>query len=211
MEKLSFYEQAAIVTPGAFVLFGVVFFVPELKTFFVKDGLGVGDLGIFVLICYPIGHMLAQFGSMMARVYWRFQGGMPSDWVIGPKPRLLNAAQIKRLEALIKTRLKLELGPLREVQRAAWFPVFRLIYSDIDAHGKPSRAETFNGNYGLAQGFLAAAPVLGLFILARAPAQWGLAGALMLLTPVFLARLHNFGVNYAREVFDQFLLLEEKG
>jgi hypothetical protein len=47
-------------------------------------------------------------------------------------------------------------------------------------------------------------------ILIRAPMQWPIALALVFIGSVYLYRMHRFGVYYAREVYNQFLLLPDQ-
>jgi hypothetical protein len=140
MQKLSFYEQVGVVTPGTAFLFGLMFYIPELRDTFDKDGISVGGLGIFLILSYAAGQLLAALGNLMEKAYWKAKGGMPSDWIVGPKPALLSATQIAKVQVKVSSRLGLVLPPLTELKRAEWFPVFRQIYSDIENHGKPDRA-----------------------------------------------------------------------
>jgi hypothetical protein len=64
--KMSFYEQLGIVIPGSVLMFGLTLYYPALQLITGKDGLSVGDLGLFVLIAYAAGHLVAQ-----SRTHWR--------------------------------------------------------------------------------------------------------------------------------------------
>ncbi len=208
MDKLSFYDQIGVVVPGAVLLFGLLFFVPELKTFFAAgDGISVGGLGIFVLIAYAAGQAVAALGNLIELLYWKAAGGVPSDWVVGPTPRLLSSAQIKKLEEKVQARFGLSLPPLSGVQRKDWFPVFRQIYSDVEKNGKPQRADTFNGIYGLTRGLCAALLAFAIAIVALSPGHWHEALGALALAAVFLFRMQRFGRHYARELYIQFLIL----
>ena len=120
MNKLSFYEQVGIVIPGALLLFGLAFYVPVLRDVLGKDGISIGGLGVFVLISYAAGHLLAALGNGIEGIYWRCRGGMPSNWIIGSRPRLLSLSQIERVEALVASRLGLTLPPLAELTANVW-------------------------------------------------------------------------------------------
>jgi hypothetical protein len=207
MNKLSFYEQVGIVTPGAVFLFGMMFYIPGLREVFAKDGVSVGGLGIFIIISYAIGHLLAALGNLIENLYWRIRRGMPSDWIVGPEPRLLSSAQIAKVEALIAERFGLILPPFAELTPKTWYPIFRQIYSDVEKHGKPGRGDTFNGIYGLNRGLCASSLALAVTILIKAPAQWAMSLGLLGVSAVFLYRMQRFGVHYAREIYNQFLLL----
>jgi hypothetical protein len=81
------------------------------------------------------------------------------------------------------------------------------MYTDVERHGKTSRVETFNGNYGLNRGLSAAMLALALGSLLLEPKRWVVSLILAFLGAVYLYRMHRFGVHYARELYNQFLLL----
>lgn len=207
MKTPTLYEQLGIVTPGAVFLFGLMFYVPQLHDLLAKDGVSLGGLGIFVIISYAAGHLLAAGANAIEMLHWKLQGGMPSNWVIGSEPKLLSPAQLVRLEHQIASRLQLSLSPLRDLDQTAWHPVFRQIYSDVERHGKHDRADAFNGNYGLNRGLCAAAICLAVVVLTKGLSEWPVALGLFAVAGLYLYRAHRFGVHYAREVFNQFLLL----
>ena len=207
MNKLTFYEQVGIVIPGAMFLFGLMFFVPALHDLFAKDGVSLGGLGIFVIVSYAVGQLIAALGNFLESAYWRMKGGMPSNWVAGANPRLLSAGQIAKIESLAASRLGVTSSPLSQLTASAWFPVFRQIYSDVERHGKPGRGDTFNGLYGLNRGLSAAALALAAAVLVLAPDQWIVSVGLLGVSIVYLYRMQRFGIHYAREIYNQFLLL----
>lgn len=206
-KNFSFYEQVGIVMPGSVFLFGLLFCLPQLKEVFAKDGISVGSLGIFVIISYAAGHLLAAVGNVTENLYWRCKGGMPSNWIIGRKPRLLSSVQITKVEALVAARLGLVMAPLANLTVESWSPIFRQIYSDVERHGKPDRGNTFNGNYGLNRGLSAATFALAVMILIQNINHWPVSLGLLGVSCVYLYRMHRFGVHYAREIYNQFLLL----
>lgn len=207
MEKLSFYEQVGIVMPGAVFLFGIMFYRPELRDIFAKDSVSIGGVVVFLIISYAAGHLLAAFGNLIETMYWKWKGGMPSNWIVGPKPRLLSPTQITKVEELTATRLGLTPPPFAGLSEDSWFPIFRQIYSDVEKHGKSGRGDMFNGNYGLNRGLCAATLALAVTILIEAPAQWAVSLGFVGASLVYLYRMHRFGVHYAREIYNQFLLL----
>lgn len=72
-------------------------------------------------------------------------------------------------------------------------------------NGKVERIDTFNGNYGLNRGLSTAC--VALAIAAATQAQWYIVIGLLALAIVFAYRAYRFGVNYARELYLQFLVL----
>lgn len=211
MKKLSFYEQVGIVIPGAVFLFGLMFYIDELKEILAKNGMSVGGLGVFVLISYAAGHILAAIGNVIETSYWRLWGGMPSDWIVGKtnsgKHRLLSDHQIERVQTIAVARFEIQLPSMAETSPKEWFPVFRQIYSDVALHGKVTRADAFNGNYGLNRGLGSAAFALVITALVNKPSDWVVWGGFLVAAIAYLYRAHRFGVHYARETYTQFLLL----
>jgi hypothetical protein len=60
---MTFYEQVGIVTPGSVFVFGLLFFFPDFQTVLTKDGVSLGDFGIFVLLSYAAGHLIAAIAG----------------------------------------------------------------------------------------------------------------------------------------------------
>lgn len=207
MNRISFYDQMGIIIPGAIFMFGLFFYVPDLRALLTTNGISVGGFGIFVLISYAVGHILAAVGNLLEAGYWRWKGGMPSNWVVGPQPRLLSASQIAKLHTQVASRLGIHPAPLAELTAQAWFPIFRQMYSDVEKHGKPGRGDTFNGVYGLNRGLAAATLALAITILVLKGSDWYISAGLVVASGVYLYRMQRFGVHYAREIYNQFLLL----
>ena len=148
MKNLSFYEHAGIVVPGSVFLFGLFIIQPDLHDILAKDGITIGGLGIFILLSYATGHLVAAVGNMLEAILWRPFGGMPSNWVTNPKRSFLTEEQTAQLELRIRSRLQLGEGKVRDMPRARWNKIFQQLYRDVLA-SNPGRSETFNGNYGL--------------------------------------------------------------
>jgi len=89
-----------------------------------------------------------------------------------------------------------------------WHPVVRQAHAAISAAGRAGRVETFNGNYGLCRGIASAMLVIFVLSLFREIDQcWPERIALLVAAGLALARMHRFGVHYARELFVQLLTL----
>jgi hypothetical protein len=205
MKKLTFYEQVGIVIPGAMLLFGLLFYFPALKDLLAKDGVTVGELGIFVLLSYASGHAVAAVGNLVENVLWRPLGGMPSYWITRARPTFISPAQIAQVEARLKSRLGLDVT-IRGLDRRTGQTISAQIYADVMTHGKSERVDTFNGNYGLSRGLCASALVLA--VIAAVQRDWCATVGLIALAGIYLYRAHRFGVHYARELYLQFLLLD---
>jgi len=203
--KMSFYEQIGIVIPGSVLMFGLVLYYPELKLLTNKDSMSVGELGLFVLIAYAAGHLIAAIANALENLFWAAVGGMPSDWVTHDPPGLLSTEQVENVRTRIETRLSITIAKMAGLDRKMWWPISRQIYADVATNGKPDRIDTFNGNYGLNRGLAAACLVL--IVVALAHADWLIAVGLFIGACIYGYRTYRFGVHYARELYLQFLVL----
>jgi hypothetical protein len=207
VNKLTFYEQVGIVIPGSVFVFGLLLFFPTLQTVLAKDGVSLGDFGIFLLLSYAAGHLMAVIGNAAESFLWGLLGGMPSTWVTRRETSLLSDSQIDLLEKKVETRLGISIGKIRGLDVNTWWPISRQIYADIAKNGKPDRIDTFNGNYGLNRGLAAAS--FALACVAASQRQWSIAIGLLVLTALYDYRAYRFGIYYARELYLQFLILTE--
>ena len=207
MNKLTFYEQVGIVIPGAVLLFGLLFFFPSLKELLAKDGVSIGQLGIYLLLSYAAGHLIAALGNFGENLLWQLMGGMPSNWVVQEKTTLLSEEQRVRLPDKIKARLGLTVPSIIGMDRKKWFPISRQIYSDIERNGKRDRIEAFNGNYGLNRSL--AAGCFALACVAFVFHNWWIGLGLLVFCAVYAYRAFRFGVHYGRELYVQFLSMAD--
>src|SRR4029453_7263377 len=205
MQKLSFYEQIGIVIPGSVLVFALVLYYPQLQILTAKDGISVGELGLFVLIAYAAGHLIAAIANALEGLFWGILGGMPSDWVTRDPPALLSPQQIENLRTKIATRLDVTIDRMPGLDKKTWLPISRQIFADVVKNGKPDRIDTFNGNYGLNRGLASACLVLVLVALAHL--DWMIGLGLFLAAAIYSYRAYRFGVHYARELYLQFLVL----
>ena len=206
MNKMTFYEQVGIVIPGSVFVFGLLFFFPALQTVLTKDGVSLGDFGIFLLLSYAAGHLIAAIGNVGERLFWWFFGGMPTDWITKTGTTLLSSSQVDLVNKKVQTRLGIT-DKVRGLDPKVWWPISRQMYADIAKNGKPDRIDTFNGMYGLNRGLAAA--TFSLACVAAGQCKWPIAVGLILLTAVYDYRAYRFAVHYGRELFLQFLVLDD--
>lgn len=207
MNKMTFYEQVGIVIPGSVLMVGLLFYFPALNTLVAKDGVTLGQFGIFLLLSYAAGHLVAAVGNALENVLWRLFGGMPTDWVTKAKCSLLSPQQVAAVETKAATRFNMPIGTLAGMDRKVWWPISRQIYADVNKNGKVERIETFNGNYGLNRGL--SASCLALAVVAATQSQWTVVIGFAVLAAVFAYRAYRFGVHYGRELYLQFLVLTD--
>jgi hypothetical protein len=205
MQKMSLYEQIGIVIPGSVLVFGLVLYYPEIKILTTKDGMSVGELGLFVLIAYAAGHLVAAIANALEGLFWGVLGGMPSAWVTRDPPALLSLQQIENLRVKTGTRLSITIEKMAGLDKKTWWLISRQIYADVAKNGKPDRIDTFNGNYGLNRGLASACLVLVVVALAHMDLLIG--AGLFFGAAIYSYRAYRFGVHYARELYLQFLVL----
>lgn len=209
MRTFDFYEFAGIIAPGAVLMTGLAVLHPPLKQLVGEQGFSLGDFGIFVVMAYVAGHLVQAVGNLVEWGWWKLWSGWPSDWVGRRKRELLNRAQSDRLESMIERKLHLSgMTPGSEMTHRKWHPVVRQAHAAVAAAGRAARLETFNGNYGLCRGIASA--FLLVFVLSlfhEIDRHWPERIALVVAAGLALARMHRFGVHYARELFVQFLQL----
>ena len=211
LKELSFYEQAALLVPGTVALFGLLILFPELRPLFIENGITVGGLGLFLVIAYALGHLIAAGGNLLEALVWWPCGGMPSSWVVASgRFQLLSADQQAALLRKVNSRHQLELETLQGISKAEWRGHFHQLYCDVRQSGSTARLETMLGNYGLNRGLAAALLALLVTAIIRLPPDtiWYLA-ALVLALVGYTARTVRFGVYWAREVYIAFLLLPD--
>jgi hypothetical protein len=203
---MTFYEQVGIVIPGSVFLVGLLFYFPALNALMVKDGVTLGQFGIFLLLSYAAGHLLAAVGNALEWMFWKITDGMPTDWVTKSKgTSLLSASQIEALATKVNARLGVKVEKIAGMDQKTWFPISRQIYADIAKNGKSERVDTFNGNYGLNRGLAAA--TLALAVVSITENQLGVGAAFVVIAIVYVYRAFRFARYYAREMYVQFLVL----
>jgi hypothetical protein len=203
MRTLTFYEQVGVIIPGALFLFGLILSSPVLEEIFVSNNVSIGGLGLFLLISYAAGQLIAALGNIFESVYWFLRGGMPSSWVIGEKACLMSATQIRQIETLAK-QLFLVYFRIDNISTKEWKTIFWQIFNAVERAGKTERIDTFNGLYGLNRGLFISTSLLAIPIFESDLSVWALI-LVICSALLFLVRMDRFAKHYAKEVFVQFL------
>ncbi len=207
MKSLSFYEFTGIVLPGTIILLGLSLLFPSTKTILLNDSLSVGDFGLVLILAYAAGQIIQAVGNLLENVWWKFQGGMPTDWVRQQKGHILSDAQIDKLQKCIHAKLEHPKIDLDKITASDWFNITRQINSHLLSNNKTERIDIFNGNYGLNRGIAAA--LLTLAVLVPFSESHDVSLVMILLAVSFIAiyRMNRFAKHYARELFLQFISL----
>jgi len=211
MKKFDFYEFAAVLCPGALLVFALTKLFPELSFVGNKETFSFGDLGVFVLLSYVTGQLVQALGNVIAKVWWVFWSGLPTDWVRSGKHKLIAQQQMAQLSGKLSelTGIAVPNG-VGAFSQADWYVITRQIYTVVRHAGRSSRVDIFNGYYGMFRGLTAS--LLLVTTLSVIQRGWVHLRLYVLFTAgVVLAvfRMHRFAVNYARELFVQFLTTQK--
>src|ERR1044072_8900481 len=205
MAKLTFYEQVGIVIPGSVLMAGLLFFFPALNALVPKDGVTLGQFGIFMLLSYAAGHLVAAAGNVLEPM-WKLAGGMPTDWVTRADGySLLNADQVKKLTDKGRALCGSMIANVAGYDALKWYPISRQIYADVAKNGKPQRIDTFNGNYGLNRGLCASTLLLALTSFVEGQRLIG--AALLIVAAIYGYRAYRFGGDYGGGVCLRLVLM----
>jgi hypothetical protein len=200
-----FYEYAGFIIPGAVLVMAIVWLFPDSRALFSKEGVTLGELGLFVIIAYAAGQLVQAIGNYLELLWWKPWGGIPTGRVLSGK--LLTAEQHQRLlDALRPALVGHDPSNIPEAQHRA---IVREVYAEVFTAGKAARIDTFSGSYGLMRGL--AATFVVTFVLAIVAGKGAtILGTLVLLFLLALHRMHRYSQHYATELFVQFLALKGK-
>lgn len=207
MKQFDYYEFTAILVPGAAFLISLGVLFPDVFGERYLQTISVGDFGIFVVAAYVFGHIIQSFGNIYERIVWKFFKGQPTDWILAQNNRLFTAEQTKQLHDKIHKIMNVKL----DGQSRIMMPLTRQIYTILKRENKTGRIDIFNANYGLNRALaaaLCASTLLSLFLL---PDYWPLTVLLIVVAALLTYRMYDFGVCYARELYLEFLVNDDKG
>ncbi len=206
MKSLSFYEFAGIVLPGTIVLLGVSILFPNLKNILFNNSLSVGDFGLVLILAYTTGQIIQAIGNFVENVWWKFHGGMPSDWVRQKKGNLLTVSQSEKLVKLIHSKIDVKIN-LDEVGVNEWSSLTRQVYIMLINQNRTERIDIFNSYYGMNRGIAAAmVTLIGCSVFSEL-CSYKIILFLLVVALIALYRMNRFAKHYARELFLQFLEL----
>jgi hypothetical protein len=207
-KDFSFYEFTGVIVPGSTLLLGMAVISDPLRQFIASDKFGAGQLGLFVVASYIIGHLVQGIGNLLENGWWAFRG-MPSTWIRRQKVPFLNDQQLKRLREVLTTLLGHDPGELTKLDVRASRNITGQLYARLEKEGRVARIEIFNGNYGLFRGIAASLLVVTVVTIGK----HGFWSQPTLITSgilvVALLRMNRFGVHYASELYRQALNLAE--
>lgn len=201
-ERFDPYEYIGVIVPGSVAIFGAMYLYPDVKALFGADDFNVGGLGLFLIASLVVGHLIQGIGNVMEMTWWRAHGGMPSDWILKDKQKLISETQKQRVLDLCSQKMNIDRTNLTIRQ---WYPAVREMYSVLESAGRSKRIDAFNRTYGLLRGISAGCLVFALLAGFTQPEHKELWLGALVVAAVAFYRMHRFGLRYAREILVAYL------
>jgi hypothetical protein len=205
----SFYEFTGVFLPGATLLLGLSFSIPEIHGILFSDKFTASVLSLFLIAGYVLGHLIQSVGNLLEKIVWAFRG-MPSTWIRRKTPAYLSDAQTKRLPSALHQLTGLPIHDLANLDIRSCNGIRGQLYARLEDAGKTARIDTFNGNYGMFRGIAAALAIVLAVAICKTGIRSGIVEVASISFLLALFRMHRFGVHYAAELYRQALNLAEK-
>jgi len=212
MKEFDFYQIAGVIAPGTVVIVGgvLLFFPNQQQAVLSISNVSFGSLGIGMILAYVVGQLLQAIGNGLENLYWWFWGGMPTDWVRTGKHELISPQQQELLQNRLRQMFSKESFSISaDLNVKRWYSIVRQVNAVVEAEGRSKRVEIFNGNYGLTRGIAAAFLLLLAAVLITDWRACKIELVLALLLGLSIYRMHRWGRNYGRELFVQFLSINQ--
>lgn len=201
------YEVIGVITPGSVVTLLMALQWPEFRALLGQEGLSVGGLGVFVVTCFVVGHLVQAAGNLVDGLVW-MPRGLPTAWVRHPHQQLITPAQREQLQARI-VAMEPGAADIAVLDRAAWRGVTARMYGRVNTAGRAGRIDICNRTYGLSRGLAAAFLVSGVWLAIDAAKPTSPAILAWSLAAVALFRMVRAGVHYARSLLIAFIDLPD--
>lgn len=207
MKEFNLYDILGVLAPGAVVTVGLTTIFPETSPILSKDSLSAGELGLFVLISYVIGNLVAGLGNFVEAAYWKLHGGWPTDRARRTNGKVLELREIEalqdklRIQGVIKQTETLEALPDKD-----WFAITRRMYTALAVAGTSRRVDIFNAQYGMNRGIAAGFVILIVLLLLRSGVDsWRIQIVLLFCIALSFYRMDRFARHYTGELLRTYL------
>jgi hypothetical protein len=141
-KEFDFYEFVGVILPGTLAVFFGTLFSPAFKALLLSGKFDLGELGIFVLLAYIAGHLVQAVGNLWEPLFWKIQGGQPTNWVRHENQKMISAPQLELLQKLIPVRLKLNLpSQLSQIPVSRWRSITAQMYAAVDGAARAKRID----------------------------------------------------------------------
>lgn len=211
MRDFDFYEFTGIIAPGMLVVVGGALIVmPDYQKILKLAEISVGGLGVGLVLAYIAGQLIQTIGNGLENVWWRLNGGKPTDWVRLGKRKIIADTQYTVLQERVRKLLNNnELKLNSALDPNEWYAITRQIYSAVASANRAVRVDIFNGNYGLHRGIASSLLVLLFMVIITEWQNWRFELFVVVLFAMAVYRMNRFGIHYGRELFIQFIGLDD--
>jgi hypothetical protein len=202
------YEVVGIIVPGVIGTLVIASEVPQFAILLSGQSISVGDLGLFLVISFVVGHLTQSLGNVVEFGVW-LTGGLPTNHVLSPDQRLISGDQRK---SLIQKVQGMEDGDreLEAYSREEWRAVTTRAYLHVKNAGRSSRIDSANRTYGLFRGLAASFVGTSSWYGIQIQNQPELFGVSIFALAASIWRMRRAGVHYARALFQEFIDLPEE-
>jgi hypothetical protein len=196
------YEIIGVIAPGTIVALMITLEWPPFRTLLGDKGLSIGDIGLFVLVAYVLGHLVQAVGNIIEAAVW--PSGLPTYWIRTANQSLLTTAQRAAFEAAV-AKMEGVTQDLTKLNRRHWLAITTRAYGRLKVADRSDRVDIANRAYGLSRGLAGALLVwlawYGLVHSRDLPALLILTGALC----ASIWRMRRAGIQYARVLALEFI------
>lgn len=197
------YEVVGVIAPGVIVTLLLALENPSLRSLLGKDGLSVGDFGLFLVLAFVLGHLLQALGNVLEVVVWPISG-LPTNRARFAKTKLVTPAQRDALQAQVAA-MEGDAKALETYDRDAWRAVTTRAYGVVRAAGRTIRIDNANRTYALGRGLTAAFGVCLVWYVVMHRQDWQTIAALAVMLAASVWRMRRAGVHYARALVLEFI------
>jgi hypothetical protein len=204
--KFDAYELIAVIIPGALPTLAASLLIPEIAWVLGKEGVELGEFGIFLIISFVIGHVVQVLGNWIENLEDLLGVGR-SSLPFNAARRPVSSDQWDRF---LNGYLDDVGGEKPVVTKGNWFAVAKEVYSRLSIEGRTERIDAFNRTYGLCRGMVAGALLTALLILLMSGfVAWPMAMLVfgVLAVPLYI-RMRRFSALYFSELVLQYLALK---
>lgn len=208
MKNFDAYEFIGIIAPGAVVAVAIMLAFPAVTEHVLSKQFSLGSLGIFVIISFVLGHLVAAVGNIYEAGMFAITGGMPTARVRKQTQKVISSSQRCRVEEGVRARQGIDFS-LESVSDRDWYSITREIYADVAAGGHNARIDSFNRQYGLLRGIASSLFVVTVWLTITEWHTPALPLTAAVATVLATIRMMRFAQTYARELFVQYVRVDK--
>lgn len=210
MKQFDLYDILGFLAPGTVTILGLLYYFPGRFAPLAAEKVSVGELGVFVLLAYIAGNVIAGVGSVLTGL--KFFGPFPTDQVKANDGKIISEAEYTELEVTLRAKKLLKAGDtIKDLSGREWYAATRRIHSYLDARGLAQRVEMFNAKFALNQNLVVAFLLIVAISLYKVGlSDWKVPVAIIVCAIWSYVRAVEFGRVYAKTLVRTFLTAPEK-